>query len=573
MPSLLGIIMDLQNLFPQKLNVGLNTEVFSDSIRLNSSGKVIAVSQNVKILISGKQTVSPASFSSQDSIALSLQSSDQYSDQSHGVVKILLNSGEESIHIFSCVTLADLKFDDRFKDLIPFEYASYPDDSAYIPNNVYNHIVQYSDLSDDIPDGEVKDLNKDSILASTTDNLDTIIICSFYDEKLYRISISDSKIVGIIQISGKPYSAIALPKTPLLNPITNLWVTIYDKNKVIVIDENDAVVNEFSVGNGPLGMASDGDGENVYVANSVDNTVTHLKWNVITSGWDITTIDVGNKPFEVACDTQSSAWITCAADNQVYKITSDDIVTSYVVGENPRGIAYNSGKIWVAISQEQKVVALDLDGNVVFNLTGIGALPFAIASVPLPIALRTYISDILTLTDVFARNAVDEALTIIDAAKFNSITEVIELIERVDRNALTDTISFSERVSYIPNFDVITLQDAMVSNSVLESITLTEEFKIQVDLGELLDNVTISDSISRNAVLEAFSLTDSISINYQTAIDDSIVINDGVSTSANITQNISDSVSLTDTLDTTYVQPSTTVSSEAYQNYVTLLLG
>lgn len=440
--------MDLHNLFPHKIEVALNTEVFSDEVFFSENGSISKVSTNVKIFKNSEE-VESTTFTPEDSIKLSVVSSEDYADPIFGVIQVNLSSGTQLKHIFTCVTFSNVKPVEEFKDLEPFELSTYPDGSSYVPVTDYNKLLLYKDLQGESYDAVVANLNKDLPIASNVDETDSLIICSFYDGKIYRINASTQEISGIIKTPDRPYGAIAVPKQPNLNYITDLWVTLPDEDKIIVIDNDDNIIREFPTGSRPLGICADGEFENVYVANSYDNTVTHLKWNLEDLDWEITTVSVGEKPYEIACDTNSDAWVTCAADNKVYKVTSLDTVASYIVGENPRGIAYNNGKMWVAISQEAKVVALNLDGSVAYNLENIGQVPFAVGSVPLPMMYRPKLSDLINITETLSYNSIQDSMEFLDTLSHNSVKDTLSFTDTaVKTNRLLDSLAFTETLSY-----------------------------------------------------------------------------------------------------------------------------
>lgn len=437
------------NIFKSKINVSLDSQVMSDSVILSDSGILSPVSPNVIVYKNDIETTGSILFVSGDSIKLKITSSAQYADQSHGIVQITIDNNTD-YHIFTCVTISEIRKVPEFADLEPFELIAYPDGSEYIPKALGNRLVSY----EEIEDGAISTLlGFDSLdnIASSVEETDSIIICSFFTRKVYRINLYSGEIQGIIGVSGRPYGAIGIPKVPGINNITDLWVTLADENRVIVLDNTDQIIREFSVGSRPLGIATNSDYTNVWVANSYDNTVTHFKWDLSNLDWDITTLNVGEKPFEIACDIDNNAWVTCAADDKVYKITENDVVNSFVVGLNPRGIAYNSNKIWVAISQEEKVVALDLSGNIVHTLENIGIIPFAIGAVGLPISYRSNLFDVINIAERLITDPILDVVSIQDVISNNILVDNFVTIESISSNGVIDTITFSESLNVTLN--------------------------------------------------------------------------------------------------------------------------
>lgn len=454
--------MEPQNLFKEKLRVPLNTVILSDAVQFQTAGIIYAVSSDVKLYKNSVEFSSPLSFLSSDIIQLSITSSSEYADAVFGVVSVELSSGETSTHIFACVTKSNYKKVEEFADLEPFSLTTYADGSNYVPNSASNKVLIFENIEDSEPDKTITNLYE-PVSVGNPDNLDSIVICSYFNNKIHKINVETEEIYSNIDVPGRPYGAIAVPISTGEDYVTNLWVTIANQNRILVIDNDDEIIGEYPTGERPLGIAIDSFLENVWVANNGDNTVTRFSWDYVNKLWNSTIINVGNKPYEIACDIYNNAWVTCAGDNRVYRITLQNTVTYYEVGENPRGIAYSNEKMWVAISYEERIVSLDLNGNIVNIIEDVGLHPFSVGAISIPTSLRGKLSEIIN---------------ILDELRYDSLYDSLTLLERIN----TDSVS-----------DIVTLSDSLREGD------------------KLSDSVSLTDSLSRNAISDSLSITESLS--------------------------------------------------------------
>ena len=430
-----------ENLFNPSINVNRNTQILSNLVTLSYSGTVVPVSQNVIVRKNGQSTSGTVEFNSGDTLQVEITSSENYSDQVHGIIQ-LTSQGKTRPHIFTCVTLGETRKKEEYADLEPFEFFDLEDETTEnsISSALGNVVYAYGSIADD-PFKTIEEFNLTSSLASSVGEIDSLVFCSFFTKKVFRINISTNEISGIIDVSGNPFGAVGVAKIPDSDYISNLWITLTDQDKVIVLDNQDQVVQEFSVGNRPLGIATNSDTDHVWVANSYSNTVTHFKWIESTQSWSLSTVSVGEKPYEIACDTKGCAWIACAADNKVYRITEDDVVSYYVVGDNPRGIAYNSEKIWIAISKEDKIVALNLDGSLAHTIEDVGQTPFAVGSIGLPFTFKLNITDVINILDKISTNLLTEPVSLLDRiASANPLLDNIIVTESLSFSIITDSV-------------------------------------------------------------------------------------------------------------------------------------
>ncbi len=99
---------------------------------------------------------------------------------------------------------------------------------------------------------------------------------------------------------------------------------------------------QFSVGSQPYGMCFDG--ENIWVANNADNTVSKVRAN---DGSTQGTFSVPAGPMGLAFDG-ANIWVTSTLQNNVTKLRDSDgkILGSYPTGKYPFWPAFDGQNIW-----------------------------------------------------------------------------------------------------------------------------------------------------------------------------------------------------------------------------------
>lgn len=129
----------------------------------------------------------------------------------------------------------------------------------------------------------------------------------------------------------------------------------------------------FSAGAGATGVAFDG--QDIWVANSIDHTVSRLARDGTISG----TFPVGTGPFALAFDGEN-IWVANSGietpgseplePGTLSKLALDGTVLgTYSVGMMPSALAFDGDSIWVANLGDDTVMILDLNGNVSSTLS------------------------------------------------------------------------------------------------------------------------------------------------------------------------------------------------------------
>jgi len=114
------------------------------------------------------------------------------------------------------------------------------------------------------------------------------------------------------------------------------------------------LIENFPVGDGPCGMASDG--ANIWVANFDGGNVMKLR---ASDGVILDTIGLGGSPFWATYDGDN-VWVTVRDADRVVKIRASDdtVLGKFRVGSWPEKLVFDGANIWVANSQSASVTEL-----------------------------------------------------------------------------------------------------------------------------------------------------------------------------------------------------------------------
>ncbi len=134
-----------------------------------------------------------------------------------------------------------------------------------------------------------------------------------------------------------------------------VWVTNTDDDNVTKLSTSGKVEDTIDVGDGPEGVLA-GRGA-VWVADGLDGKVTKLD----PGGGAPKTIPVGTDPVQLAFD-QDSVWVTNSGDGYIQELdqkTGEKVGDGVQIGGETRGIAFSDGLLWVAVSDQSLVAAVD----------------------------------------------------------------------------------------------------------------------------------------------------------------------------------------------------------------------
>ena len=104
------------------------------------------------------------------------------------------------------------------------------------------------------------------------------------------------------------------------------------------------LTTSFTVGQQPYGVAFDG--ENIWTANSGDDTVTKLR---AADGATLGTFKVGTTPYGITFDG-ANMWVTNYSDNTVSKLRASDgkNLGTFPAPGGPYGVAFDGTNIWLS---------------------------------------------------------------------------------------------------------------------------------------------------------------------------------------------------------------------------------
>jgi len=154
-----------------------------------------------------------------------------------------------------------------------------------------------------------------------------------------------------------------------------LLVTIAVAFTLVVISPQanaaDAVLQNFPVGYGPIGLAFDG--ANIWVVNQNDRTVTKLR---AIDGANQGTFRVGRTPLEAAYDG-ANIWVTNFLDDTVTKLRASDgaVLGTFPAGATPTGIAFDGTSLWIANQSANTVTKLRPSDGTIEATYNVGSNP------------------------------------------------------------------------------------------------------------------------------------------------------------------------------------------------------
>jgi ABC-type transport system substrate-binding protein/class 3 adenylate cyclase len=154
----------------------------------------------------------------------------------------------------------------------------------------------------------------------------------------------------------------------------SVWVTSGSDSLVRLSPRSHAVEQTITVGNGPLGVAVNGN--DVWVANSQDRTVSRVS---AQTNEEVAHYGVGNMPTGVAIG-DGTVWVTNADDGTISQLnaTAGKPEGTIQVGSPVHGIAYGGRKLWVTDPVGNALVEVSPTSGVVTRVN-VGSGPTAVA--------------------------------------------------------------------------------------------------------------------------------------------------------------------------------------------------
>ena len=359
----------MRNLFAPIKNAELSKTYFSSVVMSGiGTGVPISLISGSASLTKNGASLNDGVISNNDTLGIYTTSSSAYGTTNFVVVRI----GKDDV-ILSVTTQQDpAKYNFAgFAGLTPLELTKYQSGQDYIPNPIDNALSVYK------TDGTL--LSTIAAKAPATNGVtsnDVIVVADYYSRNILKIDTVTKAVISAIDVGNRPYGVAHTP-TSDTDATSLTWVSVYGDNKVVVLDRNNNVVKTHYTGEKPMGIAVTQDGKHLFVANNAAGTVTHFQLSGST--WTSQDVTVGAKPFEIATDLRGNAWVTCTGTNKVYRITRDNVVTAFVVGDGPRGVLLDaSGNVWVALANENSVAKLNPTNSIITKIAT-HQVPFALA--------------------------------------------------------------------------------------------------------------------------------------------------------------------------------------------------
>jgi len=155
-----------------------------------------------------------------------------------------------------------------------------------------------------------------------------------------------------------------------------IWVTSGGGSLAKVDPQTHEVEQTIDVGDGPDGVAVNG--SDVWVANSLDNTVSRV--SAETDHQEVDPTPVGNSPTGVAVGN-GSVWVTNAGDGTISQLNADtgDVEHTIDVHSPVRGIAYGANSLWVTDPVGNAVIRVPVASPNETTRIDVGSGPSAIA--------------------------------------------------------------------------------------------------------------------------------------------------------------------------------------------------
>jgi YVTN family beta-propeller protein len=153
-----------------------------------------------------------------------------------------------------------------------------------------------------------------------------------------------------------------------------VWA-VYDNADLARIEPDQVQVSgKGYAGTGPAAIAVGGG--SVWVANSVDNTVSRILAETLTP---LAPRSVGRQPNGIAIGA-GAVWVSERGDDTVMRIDlGSGSETSIRVGHGPTGVAFGAGAVWVANSEDGTVSRIDPSQRRVVGTVAVGNRPAGVA--------------------------------------------------------------------------------------------------------------------------------------------------------------------------------------------------
>ncbi len=139
------------------------------------------------------------------------------------------------------------------------------------------------------------------------------------------------------------------------------WATVPLANKVVRAPLGGGAGKEIDVEGGPIGITADG--SSIWTANPENVSISKIDPSSDSVG-DPITIQAATFPSELTTGGDS-VWVVDRDNGVLVKVNADapQEQSDEPLGENPKGVVVAAGSVWVAVTNEHKVLQFDTDGN------------------------------------------------------------------------------------------------------------------------------------------------------------------------------------------------------------------
>jgi YVTN family beta-propeller protein len=175
----------------------------------------------------------------------------------------------------------------------------------------------------------------------------------------------------------------------------SVWVANFGEATVSRIDPDTGDAESIEVGAGPYGIAVDGNA--VWVSNRTDDSV--LRINAESDRPDSMAVTIGSNPKGVAIDDQGQVWVANAGADTVSIVANGSEEDTVEVGQEPRGVVFAFGSIWVSVGSTNQVVRIDPTSGAVLQRIDVGDGPEGITAGPKSVWVANGFDGTLTRID------------------------------------------------------------------------------------------------------------------------------------------------------------------------------
>ncbi len=176
----------------------------------------------------------------------------------------------------------------------------------------------------------------------------TLIVAAARGGYVARVDSADGTILDRIDVGGSPTAVLVTAEG-------RIFAAVFDTAEVVELDRSVlSVIGRTSVGDGPVGLASGGEGI-IFVSSQTAGTVSRVD---LDSG-EMIEVEVGAAPIELAISF-GSLWVSVSESGDLVELDLDDltILSRTPLGGTPTGLSVGADSLWVAVADDMVVVRI-----------------------------------------------------------------------------------------------------------------------------------------------------------------------------------------------------------------------